>query len=162
MQVNDKPIRDTAALISLISDLPIGKSATLKIVRNGKELNVTSLIEKAPSLDESGQVVVDTEGLADDEKSSTIQKGQVWRGLSLEELNSATSNLRHADLKGVVISKVENGSPAEDTGLRSGDIITGINQHPIESLQDFYKEINKVKGDCLIQTSRGFFVIKEK
>ena len=66
--------------------------------------------------------------------------------------------------KGVVVSSVQSGSPAEkaglqgvtqnDVSLRVGDIITGIDGHPLMSIDDLinYIDVHKSVGDNVMLT----------
>jgi putative serine protease PepD len=38
---------------------------------------------------------------------------------------------------GVRLSGVRSGSPADSAGMREGDILVGLGEHPITNLQDF-------------------------
>lgn len=57
-----------------------------------------------------------------------------------------------ADVKGAVVQQVQPGSPADDAGLRAGDIITEVNRHPVESAGDVREQLSSVaKGkDALV------------
>jgi serine protease Do len=49
-----------------------------------------------------------------------------------------TSELRRdlhlgKDVHGVVIERVDSGSPADDVGLSSGDVLVGVNQQPVNT-----------------------------
>jgi serine protease Do len=50
-------------------------------------------------------------------------------------------NLGVEDAKGVVVTAVESGSPAEDAGLRRGDIILEVNRQPIEDTDGYRKAL---------------------
>jgi serine protease Do len=57
-------------------------------------------------------------------------------------------NLRTSE--GVVVARVEDGSPAEEAGLQRGDVIREINRQKIRSMADFDKVAKDVKeGDRL-------------
>ncbi len=47
---------------------------------------------------------------------------------------------------GVVITKVEPGSPAQRAGISQGDVITEVNRHEINNVQDFYQVMDKLKS----------------
>ena len=64
--------------------------------------------------------------------------------------------------KGVVITNVEPSSPADAAGLIPGEAILEIDRRAISNLSDYEKVTKEVKGDALIRTSRGFFLVKEK
>jgi S1-C subfamily serine protease len=61
----------------------------------------------------------------------------------------------------VVITYIEEGSPAEKAGLMVGDVITKIESTIISSKEDFIEVTSKIKGSCLVKTGRGYFVLKE-
>jgi len=87
-----------------------------------------------------------------------------WRGISVQEITEdLAKQLDLEEKEGVLITEVKPGSLADDAGLQEGDVITAINKLPIKNLQDYNSAIEKVKeGSCLLQTSRGFFVLKAK
>ena len=38
---------------------------------------------------------------------------------------------------------VSPGSAADEAGLRSGDLITQVNRHPVNNLADYNREVNR-------------------
>jgi serine protease Do/serine protease DegQ len=62
--------------------------------------------------------------------------------------------------KGVIIAQIEPNSLAADAGLVPGDVILGINRQPVNSLTDYNKIITGLKGNALVKTARGYFLIK--
>jgi serine protease Do len=73
-----------------------------------------------------------------------------------------------AKIEGVVIEAVDPGSPAQEAGLRKGDLILEINRQKIESEEDYRKAMEKVKSgeSVLLLVKRGasiFFIpLKEE
>ena len=60
------------------------------------------------------------------------------------------------------IIDIEDGSSADRSGLRVGDVIFKIEKKKIRNKADFKSVTSKIKGNCLLKTNRGFFVIKSK
>ncbi|MCX7661666.1 MAG: PDZ domain-containing protein, partial [Candidatus Omnitrophica bacterium] len=60
-----------------------------------------------------------------------------------------------------VVVYIEPGSPAEEARLIPGDVILEINRQIIRNISDYEKIIEKAKGDVLIRTNRGYFILKE-
>ena len=65
-------------------------------------------------------------------------------GLTVMELSREIARQLglHKDEKGVVVVRVEAGSPAEETGIRKGDVIQEIDRKRIEGLNDYNKAVS--------------------
>ena len=48
-----------------------------------------------------------------------------------------------SDLKGAVIERVLPGSPADNAGLRPGDVILSVNRQEVQSVADVQKNLRK-------------------
>jgi S1-C subfamily serine protease len=63
----------------------------------------------------------------------------------------------------VVISNIQEGSPAAEAGLRPGDLITEVNRAAVNNLNDYQRELQKVKkGEnllLLVKRAAGSFYI---
>ena len=61
------------------------------------------------------------------------------------------------DLQGVVVRKVQPGSPADRAGVRSGDVILEIDNAPVTSMATFSKAIKKLKSGetAIVVVQRG-------
>jgi S1-C subfamily serine protease len=72
--------------------------------------------------------------------SLLIQRGKVERrylGVAARAVLLEPQEARDAGQpRGVLILKVQEGSPAEEAGLESEDLLLGINQHPVGSVDD--------------------------
>jgi len=59
-----------------------------------------------------------------------------WLGLSVVDLTpDVARNFGRPSYSGVVVSEVVTGSPAQQAGLRTGDIITEVDQTPVQRAQ---------------------------
>ncbi|MEL6190184.1 MAG: Do family serine endopeptidase, partial [Myxococcota bacterium] len=117
--VDDKPTRTSAELRNRIALTAPGSKTKLSVVRDGRSKTITvTLAEK----DEEGVIA----RLEEDSKSLVA-------GLAVEPLDA---NLRSrldvpARVDGVVVSRVESGSPAERAGIAPGNLITAVNRNPV-------------------------------
>jgi serine protease Do len=61
------------------------------------------------------------------------------------------------ETKGVVVTNVEEGSPADDMGIQPRDIILQVNKVNVGSLKDYQREIAKpaAKNSNLLLIRRG-------
>ncbi len=69
-------------------------------------------------------------------------------------------------IKGVIVNHVDPVSPAADEGLRRGDIITEVNGHKVNSVQQFLSGVTSVKKGGYLRlyvyrprAERSFFAI---
>src|SRR4030042_53079 len=76
-----------------------------------------------------------------------IKKGKVvrpWVGIGLQDLTPELMKSFNVEEKeGAVISQVFEGSPAEKTGLKVGDIVVEIDGKKIKNSQDLVREVLK-------------------
>lgn len=85
-------------------------------------------------------------------------KGRVTSGLTLIDiLDNQTAMQYGVNELGVYIYSVEEGSNAEKAGLKSGYIVTAVNDTKVESASDFKAVINKLEvGDTIkVTVSNG-------
>jgi serine protease Do len=66
-----------------------------------------------------------------------LEAGKVvrgWIGVVIQEITpELAKSFDLKDIKGVLVSEVTKGSPAEHAGLKQGDVITGFNGKPVEN-----------------------------
>jgi len=129
------PIDDAAALQKAVTRTAIGTQASVRVIRDGREQELTATIgeqvetkqvARAESGDESALAGVDVQGL----------NHQTARELGLR-----------GDAHGVVVVKVEPESQADRVGLAQGDVIKEINRHPVKSVKDYEKIVSGLKKD---------------
>jgi serine protease Do len=82
--------------------------------------------------------------------SSQPYEGE-WLGLTVDDVNGpAGGRVAPADLEeGVVVVRVDAGSPAQDAGLGVGDIVEEVDGKEIRSLDDYEEAMNEAedRGD---------------
>ncbi|MDD5080806.1 MAG: Do family serine endopeptidase [Candidatus Omnitrophica bacterium] len=146
LSFNGKKIVTTKDLIRLVSVADIGDSSQLLIQREGKEKTLKIKIGKRP----------------EDESVKENESSTDFRGMEVEPINEILKQrFGIKEQKGLIITYIEPGSPADKAGLIVGDVILKIEGESVESKDDFDKVVKKVKSNCLVKTIRGYFVVKE-
>jgi serine protease Do len=58
---------------------------------------------------------------------------------------------------GIVVTQVEPGSPAEEAGIQTGDVIKQVNRKPVRDVEDFVQKVEKAsdKDRVLLLIQRG-------
>jgi Do/DeqQ family serine protease len=84
-----------------------------------------------------------------------IKYGEVtpaWIGITIQDIDAELAQyLKLADLKGVLITKVEKTGPAHTAGFRDGDIIRSIGSRDIRSETDYWKVMGDFSSGQTIQ-----------
>ena len=132
VEFDGKPIDSPSTLKNLVAVTEVGKKVDVVLYRDGKKKTVDVKIAE--------QAATETQASAKDSPDeATVEKF----GLSVQELTKdIAAQLGYEDEKGVVISDVDQNSPAAEAGLRRGDLIKEINKTSIESLADYNKAMN--------------------
>jgi serine protease Do len=130
----DKTVSTPRELQSLVERSPIGGKLTLNVLRDGKRIDVVSkeLPAKIASAERKSAP-------AEKEESSTFEK----LGIKAENLTAKVAEqLGIKAEKGVVITDVQSGSPADMAGLSPGMVITQTNRRAVDSVDDFRKALD--------------------
>ena len=142
-------------LVSSVGKTEVGRKVKIVLLRDKKEMNLEVTIGERPQ--EPGEESFNSEG------TEAPTPASLWRGLSVDELNTQNAaRFRTEEKEGVIVTDVAADSPAEESGIMPGDMIKAINKQPVKNLSDYQKITKGLKGDCLIDTSRGYSIIKEK
>jgi serine protease Do len=132
-QINNKPVEDAGQLQASISSEHPGDKITLGIFRDGKTESIPVTLEAMNKRQTASATEKGTQGKAR------------W-GVGLGEL---TPDLRDqlqlpSNVKGVVITNIQPGSPADNAGLSRGDVIVEVNRKPVQSPADVQHTLGAV------------------
>jgi S1-C subfamily serine protease len=95
--------------------------------------------------------------------SRLIRDGKVSRsyiGLAGQDVPLPRRIVRYYDLaveSGILVVSFEGHSPAKNAGLREGDIIIGLDEHPTAGIDDLHKLLseNRIRHKSSLQVIRG-------
>jgi serine protease Do len=143
---NGTKIKDSHELPSLVAQSPVGSTAEVTVLRGGKEKTFT--VKLGELKDQQAQA------------ERTEESGDSW-GMTVATITPEIARRFQLETgqKGVVVTEVEPGSPAELAGIQAGDVIEEVNRQPISSIEDFNKAIaaGKDKETLLLLARRGTF-----
>lgn len=146
LKFEDKEISNIQDLIRNVSKAEVGKEAELLVFRDRKKITLKVVIGERPE---------------DLERLTEVSK-KTFRGITVEELTPELSRrYRIEEKEGVIITDIEPDSPADEAGLIRGDLILKINHQKVRELTDFHRVTKDLKGNCLVRTKRGLFLVKE-
>ncbi|MCM8790001.1 MAG: PDZ domain-containing protein, partial [Candidatus Omnitrophica bacterium] len=145
---DDRPINDVRELLNVVGASEVGRKVKVVVIRDRKEVSLQVEIGERPQ---------DLE-----EKLETVISAGTWRGIEVEEITSDYARrFGLEEEQGVIVVNVEPNSQADTAGLGVGDVILEINHKPVVNLSDYRKVTGGLKGNALVRTTRGYFLIKE-
>jgi len=124
VSINRRNIADLRQLRTQVATTTAGSRANLSIEREGNRRELSVVIEEQPA-------------------------GLAWLedkfGLSIDDVTPELSAEYRLPLDhGVLIKLVPRGSPAEQSGLRAGDIIFAVGAQDVLSIDDFLRAVRRV------------------
>ncbi len=126
IEVNGKKVKSTNQLVRDIGSLQAGTTAKMVVIRGGKRMpEMTVKIEERAKEDE-------------------INNSKMWPGFVATPLTSEIKEqLKITDkkLQGIVVSSIQEKSPAASLRLQNGDVITAVNGKSVKNISEFYSEL---------------------
>ncbi|MFC2140194.1 Do family serine endopeptidase [Candidatus Auribacterota bacterium] len=151
IELNGQPVSTPQDVINRIHDHKAGTKVTVTIIRDNRIMDKTVEIGIRPEEEK----ILKIEG-------KTKEKLK-WRGITVREITEEIK--RKLDLayeSGVIISQVDPQSHAYIIGLTPGDIVDELGRKNIKNLSDFNEATKEAKGNILIHTNKGYFIIPEE
>ena len=149
--VDDKSVDSIRDLTRMISGIKPGTSVKLGVWRDGKDMAVTA---KVGDQKDEAAVVKAKADQPDAKKAEPMSYGVSLAPISPE----ARQELKLDDsIKGVVVAAVEPGSPADDQGLKAGDVLQQVGKDMVDSPKvaaDKLKEAKKTGKPVLMKIYR--------
>jgi serine protease Do len=129
--INGQTLKDGEQLVNLISAEQPGSSVQLKLLRDGKPMEVSVKIG------DRAEIVADKGGKESEEGGEgDADTTHARLGVSVQNLSDSDREQMGLKTGGVVIASVDPGSFAEDIGLQKGDVLVEINRHHVTSGAD--------------------------
>jgi serine protease Do len=149
VEVDGKKVKDTHELLRFVAVLPVGKKAAVKVLREGqlKELQLT---------------------VAEREEKKELASGRGESkdtyGMSVQDITpDMAKQLGLPSAGGVIVTRVREGSAADEGGLQPYDVILQVNRVKVSSARDFQREISKKTADdrilLLIRRGKGTYYV---
>ena len=144
-ELNGARVDDSRELRLKISQLAPGSAIRLNLLRDGSPREVSVTLGELPNEKEAA-----TDGKPESDSLA---------GLSVENLTPQIA--RQLELQsnagGVVVTDIQDGSRADDAGLRSGDVIQQVNRRPVNNVAEFERAMkqNIGKSALLLVNRKG-------
>jgi serine protease Do len=153
-EFNGAEVDNSTHLRNLVAEAEPGSTAHLKVLRDGKTLDLSvSLGERPHDLAQGSRG-----------EAAPEEKTDKKVGLSVENLTQDIAKaLGYQGDQGVVVTSVRAGSIAEEAGLQKNDLIKEVNRAKVGSVDEFERAMEKAGhgGSLALLVRRGqntFFV----
>ncbi len=131
--LNGQAVNDAGELQVQVGQKRPGTTIDLDVMREGKSMKVPVTLQAMG-------------GRNGEDESATSEHGKPRWGLGLEDLSPDARGELQApkEINGALVGNVQPGSPADNAGLRQGDVILEVNRHPVQSASEAAKELGKI------------------
>ncbi len=132
--INEKKLKNCNELRNAIAAFTPGANVTLSVIRGGKTISVPVTLGNNPNDEAAPTTAPATQPAAQPQPIESLEK----LGLSVQNLTpeSAEQLGYAADVKGVLIVGVEEGSDAWENQLRRGMVITNVGKTAVTNLDE--------------------------
>jgi serine protease Do len=137
VRFHGQPVHDSNELPRLVATIAPGTTVEMDILREGTKLTIPVTL---------GTLTEDKEA----EKVSRLEPSDIEArlGLRVESITpEVAQGLRLENATGVVVSQVAQDSPAEEAGIRGGDIVREINRKPITDMESYVDATSRITPD---------------
>ncbi|KUJ80873.1 serine protease [Ruegeria marisrubri] len=146
LSFNGTEVKSSADLPRLVGATRAGTDSTIKVLRNGKEKELTVTIGKHQLAS------------ADTAIPSASDDSQRVLGVTVAPLDDTTRAQLgiDGDTKGVVVTSIDPDSPAAKAGLRRGDVIVQFGGRPVDDPAELKEALDSEASDpVLVLIDRG-------
>jgi serine protease Do len=144
VEFNGKKVTDSRHLRLVVAQMAPKTKVAVKIIRNGKEKNVSvTLVEKTDEQSERGVR----------KYSQTESGGDTLDGVEVADLDSRWRRQFNIpdNVRGAVVTDVDPGSLCAREGIRPGDVILEIERKPVRNADDAVELSKNLKGRVLLR-----------
>ena len=142
LEFDGQVVSDSKDLPRIVASTPVGKMVPVKLSREGKAVD---RMLKVGEMDEK---------VARAETPSSHKS----LGIAVQDLTpEMAQGLGLKQATGVVVTRVEPGSPAAEAGLQTGDVIREVNRKPVKNAEVLVEKLKKsrVAAPFCSLSSRG-------
>jgi serine protease Do len=142
LEFNGKAVRTRDDLVSSVVSTRPGTTVPVKVMRDKKERTLNLTVEELNLETETTRA--DRGGRR--EESPEEEQTSAGFGVTMDSLTADVKRRLRipAETEGVLVTNVEQGSPAFRAGLQRGDVILQVNRRPVTSPGDASRQLGQV------------------
>jgi serine protease Do len=130
VEYDGKPMDSPAHLRNAVAQTMVGKKVTVKLIREKKPRSIELTIAEQPK---------NLSQAAAEDSGESLAPAGLLSDIDVRELNTELAGrygLKSSD-RGVVVVRVKSGSPAEEAGVREGDLMLEVNRKAVSTLKSY-------------------------
>jgi serine protease Do len=143
LAVDGREVDDPGGLRFRIASLPVGRQARLMILRDGAQRQIVMPLEKPPEVPRRDV--------------SKIDGRNPFSGATVANLSPAVDEEMSLDTmtRGVIVTGIEDNSPAGQLGLNAGDVIVKVDGTPIDTVATLKRALRRSSGRWAVVIRRN-------
>ncbi len=140
VRADGQDIRNADHLTQIVAAMVAGKTYQFELVRYGERMKLSVKIGER------------------DDKDTVAQYKNLWPGMTVVNITDSirTEAGIARGVEGVVVAYIpDNDTPAAIAGFRIGDVITEIGGKTVQTMMDYYRQVNdRTKKDVTFRINR--------
>jgi serine protease Do len=145
---NGTDVKEVTDLTRRVASTPIGSQAKLTVIRDGKRVEVPITLGEMPN----------------ETRQASVEPQDKPLGMALSEITPELARQLELDgQSGVVVTDVDEDSPAARAGIQEGDVIQEVNRQKIASVQELQTALKGGDGKdpvlVLVKREDGAFYL---
>lgn len=143
LEFNNVPVKSGNDLIAAVTGVGVGEKTTIKISRAGEEKTLKIEVGRRPG--------TPTFASKDKDNSKSKKNSNVKTGMTIENLTSETARELKLPEKtrGVLVTSIDYGGPADKAGLIRGDLILEVDRKEVSNVDEFFNLVRDNKSYLL-------------
>jgi serine protease Do len=143
-EFNGKPVNSSLDLIKAVTSVQVGDSAPIKVIRNGKTIELKIKVAERPGAQEIAEK-------NKNEKKKPKAPTHIDVGMTLEDITPEIARDLGMPEKtnAVVVDNIAPDSAADRAGLSRGDVILEVDRKTVSDVEHFYGIVKEKKAYLL-------------
>ena len=145
LEFDGRKVRKMRDLPRIVANTAVGKSVEVKVLRKGEMVTLTVIVGRL----EDGEKQMAANAEDEEQAEPEVPESVTAMGVTFEELTDEARALYKikSDVQGVLIAGVDEGSTAEEKGIKVGSVLLEFGQEAMTSVADVEKRLAEFKKE---------------